>query len=120
MAIGDAIALYTTTLTPTSAQLEAEWSSSWRSNTLTEEAPYLFSELKLDGAYVNPWNLKLYVRDRAGRWSLSGSALSLTSAPDPADGSYQDAARFVGNGCSGWVWASDQAGTAICTRSRVV
>lgn len=118
MAIGNPVALYTATATPTSSQLEAEWSANWRPNTLQEEAPYLFSEIAFDAAFVNPTTLKLYVRNRSGLWSLV-LAVTLTGL-DPSDGAYQDAGRFIGNGCSGWVWYSRQVGTAVCSRSRGV
>lgn len=114
---GDPIALYTTTLTPTSAQLETEWTTNWRDYVLLESAPYLFSEVAF-AAFTNPTALKLYVRDQLGRWNLVPDGAISVTALDPSDGSY-GARHFIGNGCSGFVWVSDHAGTAAVSRTWV-
>lgn len=114
---GDPVALYTTTLTPTVAQLETEFTTNWRPYVLAEQAPYLFSEV-LFTAFTNPSILKLYLRDRLGKWSLTPDGSISVTALDPTDGAWSGR-HFIGNGCSGFVWASDHAGTAITTRSTV-
>lgn len=115
MESGEPVALYTTTLTPTSAQLETEWVTNWRPYVVAEQAPYLFSELAFS-AFTNPTVIKLYLRDRAGRWYLNPEGAISVTALDPVDGSYGKS-HFVGNGCSGFIWASDHAGTVVTTRS---
>jgi hypothetical protein len=114
---GDPCNIYSSSLTPTSTQLEAEWVTNWRPYVLADEGPYLFSELSF-AAFANPTIVKLYTRDRAGRWSLIPDGAVTITALDPTDGSW--AARYlVGGGCSGFVWVSDHAGTAVTTRGGV-
>lgn len=112
---GDPISLYTTTLTPTSAQLEAEFIANWRPYILAEQAPYLFSEVAFT-SFTNPSVLKLYLRNRAGKWSLTPDGSITVTSLDPSDGVWAGR-HFIGNGCSGFVWVSDHAGTAVTTRS---
>lgn len=117
MALGDPCTLYTTTLTPNVSQLEAEWTANWRPSVLHDNSPYLFSELNF-AAFANPTVVKLYVRDRLGKWSLVADGSITITAMDPSDGYYQ-ARHFIGGGCSGFVWASDHAGTVVTTRGGV-
>lgn len=116
--VGDPINIYTTSLTPTSAALEAVWQSTWAPGSLTDQGPYLFSELEFS-AFTNPTVVKLYVRGNRGRWGLVPDGAVTLTAMDPSDGVYV-ARHLVGNGCTGFVWVSDHAGTAVCSRSRVV
>lgn len=115
---GDPIAIYTTSLTPTAAQLETEWDDNWRANVLVESAPYLFSSLSFD-AFTNPTVCKLYVRDGRAQWGLVPDGAVTLTAVDPATGGVSNQRHFVGNSCSGFVWVSDHTGTAVCTRSTV-
>lgn len=114
--VGDPLPLYTTTLTPTAVQLEAEWRANWRDYVLVDSAPYLFSELTF-GAFTNPTNVKLYVRDQVGLWSLVQEGAVTITAMDPSDGAWGAPRYFVGSGCSGFVWVSDHAGTAATSRT---
>ena len=114
---GDAVPLYITSLTPTSAQLETEWTTNVRPYVLADPGPYLFSALTFS-AFTNPTVVKLYVRDRRGNWSLTPDGAVTLTALDPSDGSWTGR-HLIGGGSTGFVWVSDHAGEYVTSRGGV-
>lgn len=122
MALGDPIPLYTTTMTPTVAQLATEWETNWKGQVLHQDLPYLFSYLTFS-AFTNPAMAKLYLRGPRGEWALVPDGAVTITALDPVTGGGAGTyikQYFVGNGVTGFVWVSSHAGTAMVVRSQVI
>lgn len=108
--------LYTTTITPTSAQLEAEWAANWASSQPQGNGAYLFSEIDFSAAL--PATIKLYCRGRRGKWHLHEDGAITVTAVDPTDGAY-GARHLINSHTSGYVWASSVAGVVDMSRVTV-